>query len=194
MGKNDKLFVWLFIGAIAIAYLYNVYSKPFSTTTAYIYHPENDSLYSLRLAPDLGGNEKWEFFFTSPEYGQVINVEHEGTSAQLNRFKNDTKAYQQWLLQTTKNLQFIHAYYWPSKKDSNISAFDALPDDWKGMKNQRDFDIKTIRWVDVAIISHSLEGPLQTIVLKDAVLLEESSAYFLSQALLGYEDSTWERR
>lgn len=183
MKKNDKLFAWLFIGTIAVAYLYSVYSKPFSTTTAYIYHPENDSLYSLRLAPDLSGNEKWKFFFNSPEYVQVVNVEYEGTSAQLRRFRKDANAYQQWLIQTAKNLKFFHAYYWPSKKGSNDSAFDALPEDWKSIKKQRDFDIKTIRWVDVAIISHGKEGPLQTTVLEDAVFLEESSAYFLAEFL-----------
>jgi len=185
MDKYNKLFVWLFIGAIASAYFYSVYSKPFSTTTAYIYHPESDSLYSLRLAPELSGNEKWKFFFTTPEYVQVVNAEYEGTSAQLYIFKKDAEAYKQWLIQTAKNLKFFHVYYWPSKKNNNISAFDALPEDWKVIKKQRDFDIKTIRWVDVVIISHGLGGPPQATVLENAVILEESSAHFLVTVLFG---------
>lgn len=186
MGINDKLFVWLFVGTIFTAYLFSVYSKPFSTATAYIFHPETQSLYSVELAPDIGGNKKWEFFYASPEYVQVINTQYEGTSDQLRESKKDANTYRQWLTQQAKTLQFFHAYFWPNKQKSNTSAFEALPEDWKLIRKQRDFDIKSVRWVDAAIVSHGLEGPLQTRVLKDAILLEQSSAYLLAEFLFGY--------
>ena len=184
---------------LAPFYLISIYNEFFEDRPGYIYDPNSEQLYRLRLGPSIYRHEHWKRHlipFLSPHFSNIVFIERAASlNEEIIRLSGGPghKSYKQNSGKNgVKDIEFLDAEAW-ARYDLDLESL--LPAQWSQLPITLDDSSGQVFPVDAVITKrrHKGKGPIDIKIIRGALFLADQAAYAVNTYCFhSNHENSWE--